>query len=182
LFHYIAGSAALYSRQARTFVDKLRAKLPFDVGFGRSTDLSPKRDLWGEPIPNTRSLDNVGLTSIWVSKQSNDRVNREILRLGVAPSPVERRLRGQTLSDQQYDDYARLAGRLTKMDLDRMVNSSYWPQIPDAQKRDVIEHAFKANREAAANLILARNPGIMVNATATKKAHVTGADIKPIDQ
>ena len=143
---YLTRSMDPYSRQARTFLDKLRAKLPFDVGFGRSTDLSPKRDLWGEPIQNARSLDQLGLTSIWISKQSTDRVNREMLRLGVAPSPVERRVRGQTLSDQQYDDYARLAGRLTKMDLDRVVNSQYWSQIPDAQKRDVIEHAFKANR------------------------------------
>jgi hypothetical protein len=177
---YLARSMDPYSRQGADIHRQARAKLPFDVGFGRSTDLSPKRDLWGEPIPSTRSLDNLGLTSIWVSKQSNDRVNREMLRLGVAPSPVERRVRGQTLSDQQYDDYARLVGRMTKMQLDRVVNSPYWAQIPDAQKRDVIEHAFKANREAAANLILARNPGIMANATATKKAHAAGQGIRPI--
>jgi len=177
---YLTRSMDPYSRQARTLIDGLRAKTPFDVGFGKSTDLFPRRDLWGMPNPNLRSVDQLGLTAIWASRQSKDPVNQELLRLGVAPSPVERRIRGQTLSDQQYDDYARLAGGLTKSNLDTFVRSPQWFQIPDASKRDVIEHAFKANREGAANMVMARQPEIMANATARKTAHASGQDIRPI--
>ena len=34
----------------------------------------------------------------------------------------------------QYDEYAGLAGRMAKMQLDRPVNSTYWARIPDAAK------------------------------------------------
>ena len=67
---YLTRAMDPYSRQARTFLDKVRAKLPFDVGFGQSTDLFLKRDLWGMPIPNLRSIDGAGLTAIWTSRLS----------------------------------------------------------------------------------------------------------------
>jgi hypothetical protein len=88
---------------------------------------------------------------------------------GLAPSPVERRIRGQSM-----------AGGMTKSNLDTFVRSPQWFQIPDASKRDVIEHAFKANREGAANMVMARQPEIMANATARKTAHASGQDIRPI--
>ena len=176
---YLTRAMDPHSRQARTFLDKVRAKLPFDVGFGQSTDLFPKRDLWGMPIPNLRSIDGAGLTAIWTSRLSGDPVTQEMLRLGYAPDPVSRRVRGVTLSDAQYDEYAGLAGRMTKMQLDRMVNSTYWARIPDAAKKDIIEHAFKASREAASPLV----PGfkdVLRAATQSRLDRVQGKTIRAI--
>ena len=106
-------------------------------------------------------------------------MTQEMLRLGYAPDPVSRRVRGVTLSDAQYDEYAGLAGRMTKMQLDRMVNSTYWARIPDAAKKDIIEHAFKASREAASPLV----PGfkdVLRAATQSRLDRVQGKTIRAI--
>jgi hypothetical protein len=66
------------------------------------------------------------------------------------------KIRNQTLTDGQYDDYARLAGRMTKMNLNRIVNSSQWAMIAGAQKADVIMSAFNGRRAAAENVL----PGV----------------------
>jgi hypothetical protein len=120
-------------------IDAIKAKIPWE-----SETLLPRRDLWGAPIPNARDITGTGLTAIWARQQSTDPVNIEMLRLGIAPSPVGRRLSGQTLTDRQYDEYAQLAGQMTKTALDRNISSPQWRMMPDSGKIHVIDNAFAA--------------------------------------
>jgi hypothetical protein len=176
---YLTRSMDPYSRQARTFLDKVRAKLPIDVGFGKSADLFPKRDIWGEPLPNMRSVDGLGLSAIWASRMSNDPVTREMLRLGVAPEPISRKIRNQTLTDQQYDDLARLAGRTAKMNLNRIVNSPAWRSIPDGVKAQWMDAAIRSARTTAEHMV----PGvgqIFRDADQAKRDKLMGKNIRTI--
>jgi hypothetical protein len=43
---------------------------------------------------------------------SNDPVDRAMLDLGIAPAKVERKIRNVELTEQEYDDFARISGRL----------------------------------------------------------------------
>lgn len=44
-----------------------------------------------------------------------------MLELDIAPTQVDRKIRN--LTDQQSDDYSRIAGRMVKMQLDKIVQS-----------------------------------------------------------
>jgi hypothetical protein len=64
---------------------------------------------------------------------SRDPVNRAMLDLGIAPAKVERKIRNIELTDQEYDDFARIAGRLAKMRL----RSPDWQTWPPHIRHDV---------------------------------------------
>jgi hypothetical protein len=91
-----------------------------------SETLFPRRDVWGEEIPNPQALGAAGLTAIYMTRISNDPVNRAMLDLGIAPAKVEKKIRNVELTEQEYDDFARLSGRMAKMRLDTIVKSADW--------------------------------------------------------
>lgn len=138
-----------YSRQARSIVDAVKNKIP-----GLSEELLPRRDIWGEPLPNRSALGGAGVTAIYEQRMSHDPVNTELLKLGMAPARVERKIRNVQLTDQEYDDFQRISGRLTKQALDRVVNSPQWQTWPPHVKRDFVQQTFKAQRDTAANQVM----------------------------
>jgi hypothetical protein len=147
------------SRRAQTLVESLQAKIPF-----LSENLYPRRDIWGEPI--------MAQTSITTSTTSTDPVRQEVYRLGVRKAPVEKRIRGVELTGQQYDDYQRIAGRMSKMQLDLMVSSPSWQMKPDAIRKLEIEKTIDAQRSAASNLMLLKYKQIPHDALLAKRARV----------
>lgn len=174
---YTARTIDPYQRQARTVIDAIKAKIPWE-----SETLLPRRDIWGQPIPNARDVTGTGLTAIWASKRSQDPVNIEMMRLGIAKAPVDRRIRNVTLTDQQYDDFQRIAGVMTKQNLDRFVRSGTYERMPDYARRDAIEAIIDGNREAARNQMMAKYPQIMRDATDRRRARSSGADIRAIGE
>lgn len=172
---YSVGSAQIaramdpYSRQARTVMDSIKAKIP-----GMSETLYPRRDLWGEPMPNRDALLGKGLTAIYETAVSNDPVNKALLNLGISPSQIERKIRNVPLTDQQYDDFSRIAGRMTKMRLDSIVKSPDFQTWPDPIRRDVITEVVNQSREAARGVMLMKNPAIVTAATQARLAKING--------
>jgi hypothetical protein len=172
---YTARTIDPYQRQARTVIDAIKAKVPLE-----SQTLLPRRDLWRVPIPNARDATGTGLTAIWASKMSQDPLNIEMLRLGIAKAPVDRRICNVTLTDQQYDDFQRIAGVMTKQNLHRFVRSGTYARMPDYARREQIDAIIDGNREAARNLMMAKYPQIMRDATDRRRARATGSDIRAI--
>lgn len=162
-----------YTRQARTTVDAIRAKLPWT-----SQELMPRRDIWGEPMPSREALGPPGATAIYETQVNNDPVNIEMLKLGIYPSQPERQIRNVKLTDQQYDDYSRIAGRMTKMRLDAIVRSPDWNTWPDPSRRDVITESLRQSREAARNLVMMKYPQIPADAVKQKIAKKTGVPVQ----
>ena len=87
-------------------------------------------------------------------KVSTDPVNLALIDLGIGIAPPERKIRNVDLTDAQYDDYARIAGRMTKMNLDKIVRSEAWNRIGNSQKHDLVKRAVEANREAARGYVM----------------------------
>lgn len=144
-----------YSRQARSIMDAIKQRIP-----GLSEELMPRRDVWGEPMPSGDALIAAGVTAIYAQRMSHDPVNLAMLDIGIAPAPVERRIRNVLLSDEQYDDYARLAGRGAKMRLDAIVRSPDWQNWPRETKHDIIEEVLRQSREAARGIVMMKYPDI----------------------
>ena len=149
-----------YSRQARTIADAFMGKYPW-----WSEGLQPRRDLWGDPIVSKQLT--MG-TAIYQSPESRDPVNQEMYRLNVRKAPVDKKIRNIELSPEQYDDYARIAGRLTKMQLEQIMNSPDYQSMPDFQKMDVIEKVFQVTRKAARETMLQKYPQLIHDAITLK--------------
>ena len=154
-----------YSRQARTVMDSIRAKTP-----GMSEELFPRLDIWGQPIPSRDALIAAGATAIYEQRMSQDPVNISLAQLGIGIAPVDRTIRNVQLTDQQYDDFARIAGRMAKQRLDVFVRSPDWRQWPVGVRVDAVKAIVEHSREAARGVLFMKYPQIMADATRQKMA------------
>jgi ribosomal protein S18 acetylase RimI-like enzyme len=161
----VARSIDPYSREARTVVDAMKAKIP-----GLSQELMPRRDIWGEEIPNKEgALGN--LTTLYAAKAEADPVAVAMTSAGYFPGKVERKIRNVDLTDQQYDDYARIAGRMAKQRLDVLVNSADFERMPKFVRHDAIKAQIDSSREVARNVVMMKYPQIAQDAVdALRKA------------
>jgi hypothetical protein len=162
-----------YTRQARTVVDAIRQKIPghLDKLFG--AELFPRLDIWGEPMPNPDALIKAGLTAIYAKQMSNDPVNKAMIELGIGPAPVTRKIRNVDLDDKQYDDFARLSGRMTKQRLNVIVQSADWNSWTPYIRGTIVQEVIKQSREAARGVMMMRYPQIVRDATQAKKDDFT---------
>lgn len=148
-----------YSRQARTFMDTVKLHTP-----GLSEQLEPRISIWGEPLPGRDAMLHSGITAIYEQRQNRDPVNIALLRLGIGIAPVPRRIRQVELTDQQWQDFARMSGRLTKQRLDALVMSDMFRRSPGHMQHDLIKTTVNQSREIARGWMMARWPRIVSDA------------------
>jgi hypothetical protein len=147
-----------YLRDAQTLIESIQARTPW------STDLRAKRDIWGEPIEREGSFGPEGISPIFERSIKEDPVNQELIRLKIWPAPVEKSIKGVKLEPKQYDDFQRIAGRLSKMTLDTIVATPGWASVPEFARRETIKNAIERSRESATALMLAQNPDLIQKA------------------
>jgi predicted GNAT family acetyltransferase len=158
-----------YFRQTYTILDGIKAKIPV-----LSETLHPRRDIWGEPMAKPGAIGGRGVTAIYAQHMSTDPVNQAMVKLGVHPGPVNKKLRNVELTPEQYDDYARIAGRSTKMRLDAIVRSPDFQTWPDNVRYQVIEETIKQSREMATGAMFAKYPDVAHQATVERLAKIRG--------
>lgn len=158
-----------YSRQTRTIVDAIRAKVPGHMDSWFGAELFPKRNVWGEPMLAPETVGGPGVTGMYQKQMSDDPVNRAMIDLGIGPAPVQRKIRGVELEDQQYDDFARLAGRMTKTRLDAMVRSADWQQWPPNIRASIVQEVIKQSRETARGMMMLKYPQIVRDAVQQRR-------------
>lgn len=158
-----------YTRQARTVMDSIMQRLP-----GQSVYLQPKVNVWGEDVPSPDAFGHAGLTAIYMKHRNSDPVRQAMLDLGVAPAPVPKTIRNVDLTDQEYTDFARTAGRMAKMRLDTIVRSPDWRRWPNHLRHDVIAEVVKQSREAARGWMMGRYPHIVRDAVEDLRERKTG--------
>ncbi|MCK1479330.1 hypothetical protein IVB27_32470 [Bradyrhizobium sp. 197] len=154
-------------RDARTVVDGLKARIP-----GLSQTLMPKRDIWGEPMVREGGLGPDLLSPIVESRLKNDPVNKALLSAGYYPGKMDRKIRGVELTDQQYDDYQRIAGRTAKVRLNAIVSMPGFEQMPESTRKELMTNTIQQSREMARSLIMMQNPEIMKKANDAKRANL----------
>jgi len=157
-----------YQRETRghDFMDAMwkdvEAKVPW-----LSKHLMPRRDMFGEPIPQTGAVQNY----------ANDRVVQVMDNLHVKVGRLERKLRGVELTDQQYDDYTRVAGRTAKMFLNSVVQPGF-ERLPKGVQLELIQKAIAAGHKIGADSVIASGMGssndIMQKAVQGKQEKLIG--------
>lgn len=132
-------------------IDEAKAKTPFV-----SQSLEPRRDRFGQPIQN-------GGNDIY----ANDPVVKRMEALNTGISKLERKIRGIPLSDQQYDDFSRLAGTMTKMRLNALITPGF-SNIPAQAQIAAIDKVVGQSREMARKLTMMKYPEIIKEANDAK--------------
>jgi hypothetical protein len=149
-----------YRREVHGWLDAALAKIPF-----ASQTLYPKRDIWGEPIP--------GGTMMSPSAAKDDPAEAALERVQYFPAPMDRKVRGVDLTDRQYDDLTRTAGRLARMRMMALVNQPGFSLLPIFAQKQLIKSVFEGKdsaREMARGLILMQNQSIPTAALEHKQA------------
>lgn len=100
-----------------------------------------------------------------------------MLNLGIAPAPVRRQIRNVPLTDEQYDEYAKTAGRMSKMRLDVFVRSPEFQQLPAHAQHDWVEAELKASRTAAEGILMMKYPEIPRLAAKAQNARHTAEPV-----
>ncbi len=141
-----------YLREARTITDTIKSRVPFL----RET-LLPRRDIWGEPIKLDGAFGPDLVSPIYETQLKNDPVNQALLRIGYFPSTLSRKIGGVQLSDKQYDDYQRIAGRLAHTALVQLVGIPSFALLPAFTQRETVERTVDASRAMARQYLQLEN-------------------------
>jgi hypothetical protein len=159
-----------YQRDTKTMIDTIRNKIPWHLDSYFGNELPVGRDIWGEPLPSRTALGGAGISAIYEQKTNADPVNQAMWKVGVFPGAVERKIHNVPLTAEQYDDFQRLAGRMAKMRLDKMVISpQFQQQIPSVQ-HDWMNETIKQSRESARQMMMMKNPTIARQALEAKQS------------
>lgn len=68
---------------------------------------------------------------------------------------------GVKLGPEQYVEFVQLWRQSAKKELDILVNSPGWDQLPDYEKRRIIRDAFSAWRDMAEDTMFTRHPELL---------------------
>lgn len=160
-------------RESRSMLDSVKMRLP-----GLRETLFPKRDVFGEPIVSEGAAGPDAFSPLYQSTVKNDPVVKWLSAIEAFPAKADRQIRGVELTDQQYDDYARISGRLMKSRLDAIVNQPGIQQAPLFVQREVAKNAIEESREAARSMIMMQYPIIMQTAVNDKIRILQGGEPK----
>lgn len=163
--------------ETRDLISSLKASVGWTDG------LHPKRDLYGEPVRRESLGSPIG-SPFPAKAVANDPIAAAMERTMSSPAPIDRKIRGVDLTDQQYDDFSRIAGRMTKIRLDAIVRQPGFDQLPIEIQRRTIANTVTQSRDSARQLIMMQNPGIITAAVSAKVATFQGSRPKagPIKQ
>lgn len=130
--------------------------------------LPAKRDVWGQKIENQGNLGPDIISPIYQSRINNDPVNQRLMAIGYFPSKPDRKIRGVELTEQQYDDYVKVSGRLAKQRLNILVAQTGFSFLPDAMQIRAASTIVNNSREQARRLVMMQNPDIVRQAMENK--------------
>ncbi|MDE2021004.1 MAG: hypothetical protein KGJ13_11760, partial [Patescibacteria group bacterium] len=169
-----------YQRRVAGMLDAFRSKVPW-----WSEQNFPLRDWTGEPIPSREALGIDGLSAIYEERARNDPVEQAMIRLGIYPALPPKKIRGVEMSEQQYDDYARIAGKFAYQNL-RLVVTPGFNRLPPDRQEQLIKSVLKQSRQYAEARVLSMDeaqsralgqPSIIQRATAAKRAAIYGQPV-----
>lgn len=139
-------------------VNSLKRGIP-----GQSDTLPPMRDLWGEDITRASGLGwGYDFISPIASRADDpDPVSQVILDNKIEVSSAPRIINGVRLTNEEYSEFVREAGRPAKEYLDKLIASPGFKRMsegPDGMKAEVVKDVINNFRDRARQVMMQRNP------------------------
>lgn len=139
-------------REAHTIFEAAQKRIPL-----LSEGLMPRRDRFGEILFNGGN-----------DRYSNDPVVQRMESLQMGIGKIDKKIRGVQLTEQQFDDYSRLAGRMTKMRLNNYVAIPQTKNLPPEIQMKTMHSIINDSREKARQVVMMNNPDIIRKAISNK--------------
>jgi len=146
----VARSSDPYFRQTDSILETLKSRIPT-----QSEKLLPKRDVWGNPVERKGGFTIQMLSPSDVSTDNPDFINKELVRLGVAPSMPSKKIRDVELTPIEYDVYTEFAGKEARRGVERYIESDAYATRRDEINKLAIENIIARKRQAIANQVWA---------------------------
>jgi hypothetical protein len=125
-----------YQRKVDGLRETVQSRTPF-----WSTELPPRLDIFGEPLPNKMMLTPLA--------PRQDRVWTELERLDAIPAQPQKSFNSIPLLPTEYQYYSEKAGKAAKLNITQLVNSPGWVKLNSEQQQNRLRQAFNAARAAA---------------------------------
>lgn len=145
-------------REVNTFQDALKNRVP-----SMRNTLLPKRDIFGEEVPNPAGPISSIIDPFRSSVRNTDATTLELRRLqdaqfGPTLSKPDKKIKGlgmeKELTPEQLDEYEKAVGQQTKQALEGITASSGYKSLPDEQKQDIVNRTINSIRKAEKEKIL----------------------------
>lgn len=130
-------------------------------GIGMQTPLPPltrgksNRDVWGETADK--------------AAPKNDAITTALGKVGIQVGFPPKKIRGVTLTDDQYDEYQQYYGRLTRSAVANQLRTPNFSKLPLGAQEDMLKTAIKHAHEQATNRMLMRYTDIVRKAAEAKR-------------
>lgn len=141
-------------------VNKLKSQVP-----GMSSELPPRRDVWGEVITRQSGLGKAYdfIAPITSKAAEDDPVNAAMLANRVDVGAPQRVIDGVKLSPDEYSEFSRLAGERARKMLEQVVLTPFFKRMPDAPgsvKTEIMRSIMISARKAASAEMLQKFPAL----------------------
>ena len=131
-------------RDAQTALEKIKSRIP-----GMSQDAPARRDIFGNEIRLEGGIGPDLLSPIYSSKEKNDPVANEIVRMKIRINPPQRTIAGKKMDGALYSEYSRVSGQTAHQLLTKVVDRQEYKQAPRLMKEQIIKKIFEDSRKMA---------------------------------
>lgn len=121
-------------RDARSILDRVESRIP-----GLSNTLPARRDIWGREMVREGGVGPDIASPVWTSQDRGDSVSEELLRAGVNLNVPSRRVGGEELSPETYDQYQEVSGRRLRTAAERLIGSGAWERANDERRVELFD-------------------------------------------
>ncbi len=152
-------------RNPKGLKEKIMSRIPF-----LSERIPPKRNVWGEKIKTEGGALYRAIIPTQKGEVKEDATDQELKKLGIIvnfpsdkltiPSEIAKKLeisdekRSITLTNEEYDKYTQLRGKVLKKVLDSIISNPSFQQADDATKEELITEVInKVNAESKETML-----------------------------
>lgn len=139
----------------KTMIMKAQETVP-----GLGTTAPPLRDVWGDKMSYSHGVAPAvaALSPIRIKKADNDPVNKMIAENNIPLSLPSRRIGGVKLTNKQYSEYTKMAGKLAKSEIDDAYALGEFDGAtggPDGEINMIVDMIIsQARQEARGNMMM----------------------------
>ena len=151
----VAAANDPYRRKANNILEKIQMRT-----IGQRQKLLPVRDMFGEPLASGETWGPRLLSPVYTKMDKDDPIVSELLSLEVYPSRPQKTIGGVKLSNEQYDRYLELSGKFARQQLDAIVSSPQYKQMPPFLQHDILAKTFTDGRTMARNILISEYPNL----------------------
>lgn len=148
-----------FQRETMGFRGSILSRIPIV----RERYLHPRVDVWGRDMVDQGADGPDFMSPSFHSAIVNDPVEREMNKIGFFPSKMSSKIRGVRLTNDQYYEIQKLAGRIARQKIQEATQEPAWKELPASERlrfaRNVFNNPKSGAREIARSTIIFKSRG-----------------------